>query len=365
MQKFLTAKQLHEAAKGRWLKIFDAVSPALVDALEAGGSHCACPVHGGQDGFRLFEDANDSGAGICNTCGHKSGVALIAWAEDIDYLKAKDLVANYLELLPEHAEKPIIPPTAVKSIKRTFMNKKGRDPKIYRHYLNAVWKASLPIDHKDAEPLRLYMARRGMSIKVLNPKVFRFHPGLEYFDAKHVLVGKFPALISKIDTVHGQAVTLHRTYLNENGEKAMEDAKKIAPYDKDSLSLTGAAIQLTRPGELLCVGEGIETMLSVLHATRAPTWAATTHVLLANLEIPVGVKELWIWADKDANGVGEEAARKLCMRAWAAGVQARILMPAGQIRNGKKSLDWNDVLIQDGIDAFPRVGADMKLKKAA
>ena len=61
-------------SRGRWLDIFRAFAPALDDACLRVGRHVPCPVHGGKDGFRLFEDAAETGGGICNTC--NGGIAM-------------------------------------------------------------------------------------------------------------------------------------------------------------------------------------------------------------------------------------------------------------------------------------------------
>ena len=110
MERYATTEQLNAAASGRWLDIYRRVSPQLLPAVEAVSNgirrHSPCPVHGGKDGFRLFKDANETGTGICNTCGARSGIGLIAWAEGWDYLDAKDAVADVLGMLPENASMP-------------------------------------------------------------------------------------------------------------------------------------------------------------------------------------------------------------------------------------------------------------------
>ena len=64
--------QIHvvkEAAKGHWREIFGALAPQLNEAVDRAPNHVSCPVHGGTDGFRLFPHWEETGAGICNTCG--------------------------------------------------------------------------------------------------------------------------------------------------------------------------------------------------------------------------------------------------------------------------------------------------------
>ena len=172
-------------------------------------------------------------------------------------------------------------------------------------------------------------------------------------------------MLTRMVNEQGRGVTIHRTYLTPDGEKAaVEMARKICLYDECSHSLSGSAVRLTQPGRVLSVGEGLETMLSVLEATQMPTWATTTATLLAAMGIPDEVEELWIWADKDRSRAGETHARKLCERAWSEGRRARIILPHGEIPAGHKSRDWNDIMRLHGVEGFPKVDRSVKLKTA-
>ncbi len=63
-------------------------------------------------------------------------------------------------------------------------------------------------------------------------------------------VGKFPAIVCAIRDVEGNLVTLHRTYLTQNGKKAkVGNAKKMMPIP-DGLDVNGAAIRLGEPTEV-------------------------------------------------------------------------------------------------------------------
>ncbi|MCG7871031.1 MAG: toprim domain-containing protein [Candidatus Thiodiazotropha lotti] len=306
---------------------------------------------------------NETGTGICNTCGAHSGIGMIAWAEGWDYLDAKDAVADVLGMLPDTASMPQLPVRKAKPVAVPALTK--QEAKRRRNSLLKLWQEGVSTKHPVAEPLRLYLARRGLPTKGLNPEVFRFHPGLLYYSEEGERQGKHPALLTRMVNEQGRGVTIHRTYLTTDGEKAVvEMARKICLYDEHSHSLSGSAVHLTQPGRVLSVGEGIETMLSVLEATQMPTWATTTASLLASLEMPDEVEELWIWADKDRSRAGETFARKLCERAWAEGRRARIILPHGDIPAGEKSLDWNDILRIHGVRGFPRVDESVQLKMA-
>ena len=60
---------LSEKARGLWADILGELAPELMPAIEAGADHVPCPVHGGKDGFRVFNDFQETGGGVCNTSG--------------------------------------------------------------------------------------------------------------------------------------------------------------------------------------------------------------------------------------------------------------------------------------------------------
>lgn len=72
---------------------------------------------------------------------------------------------------------------------------------------------------------------------------------MAYYDEDGNEVGKFPAIVCAIRDVEGNLVTLHRTYLTQNGKKAkVGNAKKMMPIP-DGLDVNGAAIRLGEPTE--------------------------------------------------------------------------------------------------------------------
>ncbi|OGT90122.1 MAG: hypothetical protein A2514_11370 [Gammaproteobacteria bacterium RIFOXYD12_FULL_61_37] len=363
MERFSTSEEINAAANGRWLDIFANVSPSLKPAVEAaagGRRHVPCPVHGGKDGFRFFPDVNRTGGGICNTCGARKGIDLIAWAECLDYLHAKDLVAEQLGLLPRQAGIPLLP-----SAPRFVVPEHAVTPEeAARRRRRLLWLVNTSRHVRDpgAEPLRRYLATRGLSPRSLNERNFRYHPAVTYYDKEGRKAGQFPALLTFLRNERGIGVTVHRTYFTPEGEKI---DRKICQYDERAYDLSGCAVPLTKAGRVMSVGEGVETMLSVLMSTRMPCWATGSADMLAGMSIPAEVAELWIWADKDRSGKGEESARKLCERAWSEGKRARILMPEGAIPAGKKSLDWNDVWMSSRKGGFPEVDPRVQLGRAA
>jgi putative DNA primase/helicase len=120
-------------------------------------------------------------------------------------------------------------------------------------------------------------------------------------------------------------VTIQRIYLTTNGQKAdVPSPKKAMPTTAPVL---GAAVRLDRPGETLCVTEGIETGLAVRCCLGLPTWAAVSAGGLERLHVPGVVHLVLICADNDASGTGERAAKTLARRILLAGQRVKIVIP--------------------------------------
>jgi hypothetical protein len=171
------------------------------------------------------------------------------------------------------------------------------------------------------------------------------------FYEKDDLVGKFPGIIARVMSAEGKPVSIHRTFLTHEGQKAPVDSpKKLCKLPSDQ-TLQGAAIRLFKAGPTLAVAEGIETSLAVTQMTGTPCWATVSAALMAEFIPPKGVTKLVVYADKDRpvryhpKGHGQEAAMVLVHRMWKLGIQARIELPPCQIPEGKKGIDWLDVLV--------------------
>lgn len=108
-----TYTEAKAAAVGRWAELIVCLAPQSKEALERFPRHVKCPVHGGVDGFRLFKDFNETGGGICNTCGTRAdGFALLQWLNDWDARQTLKAVATELALprtLPTSSAAPHAP----------------------------------------------------------------------------------------------------------------------------------------------------------------------------------------------------------------------------------------------------------------
>ncbi|RKT47019.1 DUF7146 domain-containing protein [Thiocapsa rosea] len=324
-------------ARGHWIHVLAELAPALEQALERLGRHVACPVHGGRDGFRLFRDARETGGGICNTCGAFSdGFALLMWMNGWRFSDALRAVAATLPRSNLDCG-PSLP------VPRRSKPDRMASSAWRRAAIEKVWVETLDPDDPSAEPLRRYLAGRSLHREGLAVRTLRFHPGLPYWESGR-RIGRYPAMIAPVTSPTGELITLHRTYLTEDGRKAPVAApRKLMAYPED-LRLAGSAIRLEKAGAELGITEGIETALAVILMTGEPTWAATSAGMLERFEPPPDVEALTVWADRDRSGTGERSARILADRMSAHGLAAEVRLPEIAIPESARGVDWGDVL---------------------
>lgn len=372
----IDADDVRSAASGRWESILASLSPDLRQALERPGRHVPCPVHGGKDGFRVFKDVDDTGGGVCNTCGKfHDGFSTLMWANGWSFRETLEAVASFLGISEDQATPARAP---VRRTNDPPPQKAKADDADLRKKLNAVWGHTVPLDHPSAEPARLYLARRGLSLRVLPD--LRFVAQLPYWEegAKGwSLLGNYPALVGVHRSPGASPVTLRRIYLTPDGRKAdVPSPKKAMMYPRDDgREMNGSAIRLSDPVDgVLAVAEGVETGLAVMDGTGLPVWVTGDAGLLEAFTPPDYIRWLIAFADKDRGtlqhplGHGQDAAKRLVARMWERGIKAMAVVPSDPVPDTAKSVDWLDVLNRRGKAGFPSLDSVMnhlRQRKAA
>jgi hypothetical protein len=198
-----------------------------------------------------------------------------------------------------------------------------------------LYTASVPITGTLAET---YLRARGITCGATS-SALRFHPKCWHRDEGQTESLPRPALIAAVTDGAGGLQGVHRTWLAPDGK----DKAQVEIQRRAMGHLLGNAVRLTPCNDILVVGEGIETMLSVREAAPGlPTWAALSSGHLGALLLPPGLQRLYIAIDRDP--AGHRAAERLSARANEAGIEPRVLEP----RHG----DFNDDLRADGAAAL-------------
>lgn len=336
------------SAHGRWDLVFGVLVPQVRDALAKPGRHVTCPFHGGVNDFRVDRNFAETGRAICS-CGKWDGFSLIMQANNWDFTRAVDEVADVLGGASRfsYVPAPVIPRASPEQQQR-------KDAKIKQN-IAKWWRRTVPLTDPAARPARAYLKNRQVG-EVRDPRALEdigFHPSLEYYDGEGNLVGNFPALLSLVRMASGAVSTVHRTYLTVDGLKAPVEEPRKQYSSPKSHPVMGAAIRLGKTASpVLHVAEGLETALAVraLVGTEDPTWSTLNKELLAGLHVPDHVRILCVWADRDASHAGALAAMRLVERVRATGRTAVAFLPPAAIPDGKKGIDWNDMVAAYGLE---------------
>ncbi|HBS35377.1 MAG TPA: DNA primase [Parvularcula sp.] len=198
-----------------------------------------------------------------------------------------------------------------------------------------LFAASVPIAGTLAAT---YLKARGLS-DLRGLEALRFHPHCYYRSDRHRSPEHRPAVIAAVSEPSGRITGVQRTYLANDGS-----AKAPLAAPRKALGrIAGNAVRFGDPGEIMMVGEGVETVLSLRAILPAmPIAAALSAQNLGAVRLPPSLRRLYIAADRDEAGLG--AAERLRKRAIAEGVDAVILLPGLN--------DFNDDLLRIGRDAM-------------
>ena len=213
-----------------------------------------------------------------------------------------------------------------------------------------LWQRCRAIDGTHAEA---YLHARGLTRCRLHASVFaalRFHPSLIYREPSGAR--RLPALVAAVTGSAGERPVpgehpgrdalcgVHRTWLDPHAPAKAD----VASPRKSLGRVHGHAVRFGEPaGGTLLVGEGIETVLSIV--TALPNTVAAAALSAGSLGAcapPAGVTRLVIARDNDPEG--ERAAERLALRCARAGVDALIVAPEGD--------DFNTDLVAFGAPAL-------------
>lgn len=297
----------------------------------AGWQNVKCVFHG--DNTPSLAVHAETGGFTCFGCGKKGG-DIIAFTMALNNCSFNDAIRELQQFagMPEYKRQAIYVRETTNHYNPNQMQR-----------LKWLWERALPLSHVHADIAQRYLISRGL-IKILDdlPTDLRYSR-LEYWSKKEgsdkpYLVGSFAGLVAVVRDANNYPAMLHRTYLSDSGDSKADVPcpKKLTPRIREP---RGGAIKLYAPTHELALAEGLETALSVRVATGLPVWATVSTSLMTSVVIPDSVRRIYVMADHDANGAGEQAATKLVSRLLKEGRDARLVMPA------EIDSDWNDILL--------------------
>ena len=332
--------KLKQKAKGNWGYIISSIEPSTLDAINSNCSHVPCPVHGGKDGYRVYRDFHETGGSVCNTCGNFSdGFATL---EFVTGMSVSEVVKKVRDLLDDK------PSLITKKVKTTCLPKPKPAAKANKttERLRAAWLQS---SQNDISLIEKYVVSRGLPVglaEVWASQARQNSVMRTYQKVEGVIVnfGVQPAILSIVYNGDGQAISLHRTYLDSEGTKntVLPNAKTLMP-SKEGVEWFSCAVRLgEQPETTLNIAEGIETSLAVMAMGESHCWATVNAQNLAGFVPPENIKEVVVWADLDKSETGFKAAQALQERLCKEGIEVIIKLPPMPVPKSAKSVDWLD-----------------------
>jgi hypothetical protein len=254
----------------------------------------------------------DSGPGAA---GHWRDAASVEYGDLLDVIRARSGFTDFRDVIEEA---------------RRFLGGSragsGRDPVPIRvpvptgspDAARRLYAMSRPIRRTLVE---IYLRGRGIEA-IHDGGVLRYHPCCYYRPGDGSPTEARPAMIAAVTDPSGMITGAHRTWLAPDGlGKASVDTPRRAMGH-----LLGQAVRFGVAGDVLIVGEGIETILSLrMILPTLPMASALSAHHLAAFSPPPGLRRLYI--ARDADPAGDRACAALSGRAEAVGIETWPLSP--------------------------------------
>ncbi|WP_160295690.1 DUF7146 domain-containing protein [Photobacterium kishitanii] len=366
---------------------------------------CACPVHGGKTGkaYGLLKHSAQSGASVCNSCGIFSNGfdTIMAWTNWEFKTAVKYIAATKTVGLIQSNSTYLGPTTPKPEWKAPEIDWEAEKRKHERNL--KYFEEAYSLESNQGQLAWHYFGNRGIDLSKIAPKnIKRFfgdvklHTKMPYWAyvwdhdtgklaEKPVMIAKLPALLSWIRNPKGQKSNLHVTYLTEDGFKATDFLwqqwcdvsdidpdeipasfrKKFAPDTKKLRSsiedkpISGGALQLGLPTEVMAVSEGLENIacfMSDFDNEEIAAWGLLNATLMGKWVPPHYdnkplTKAVLVLADHDKAGI--DNAILLRDRLATYHVHCYIVTPLMVFGEGNEDgvnakTDWNDVYQQFG-----------------
>jgi hypothetical protein len=130
------------------------------------------------------------------------------------------------------------------------------------------------------------------------------HRGLMCVEQRRPL----PALVAPISDAEGNVTALQRIWCRSSFDSDEKDGRALLETRRKSLGSMGrGAVQLSRPGPILGIAEGVEKAIAASAMFGVPVWASCGAQRMARLDLPPIAEKVLLFADND--DAGRAAAR--------------------------------------------------------
>lgn len=264
---------------------------------------------------------------------HDHGDLLDVIRHAMGFADLRDAMNEAKTFLGDAAIEPVQP----RERERTSQDSGDRETKAER--ARGIFARCKPIAGSQAEG---YLFMRGITCAKRYPSI-RAHPRLHYPNDPEnpdpLAATHYPALVTAISDVNGNTTGIQRTFL----EPGFPGKAKVLEPRKALGNVYGHAVWFGKPAETAVIGEGIETVLSVLEACPDLVGAALlSGNNIAGLLIPPSIRRILFARDNDP--AGHAVAQKLRDAAESKEIDVVTLAPS---RN-----DFNDDLKAFGANGL-------------
>lgn len=265
-----------EASIGRWPEIIKHWGLEIT-----GNRHVHCKLCNKSKKTLRINEYRDGCTYIC-TCSSGSVINYIMEFTGKSFAEIAKEIDLIIGNTPDKKERKKIPKAQQKTL-GNLRDYRGTDTEIYLMNRNIKMMPEMSISHSDGE---------------------------QYYNSNGEKSGIYPAMIAKItDSLSLEVLQLHITYI-KNGKKFDRKVKGVA----SSTDFKTPCIRLFTAEKTLGIAEGIESALSAYGLYDVPTWATVNAGFMKKFKAPLGVTELYIFADNDKSGTGHAVAFE-CARA--------------------------------------------------
>jgi putative DNA primase/helicase len=184
--------------------------------------------------------------------------------------------------------------------------------------------------------VQIYLLSRSITIV---PSILRFG----WCTHRNFKPARFPVMAAPVVDISGYQTGIHLTYLRADGSGKADFADRSDQRECRGM-IRGGAIRLMPhdPTRALGIGEGIENSLTGAKIFNIPAWSAVSAGGIKTVELPPEVRDIVIFADNDASGIGWNNALVAEERWLNEDRSVRIVIPP------IVGTDFNDVLKERG-----------------